>query len=527
MKPCYGYVRVSTVKQGATGVSLDQQKEQIQRYADAHHFTIINWFEERETAAKRGRPIFNAMIKALRNKPEVGVIFHKIDRSARNFRDWAMIGELNDAGIDIFFATETLDFRSRGGRLSADIQAVIAADYIRNLREETLKGIRGRLVQGLYPFGAPLGYLDNGRGKAKTPDPARTRQIKTLFELYATGAYSIRSLRVEMTKRGLTNKAGKPPSKRLIESILNNPFYCGVIRLNTTGETHGGVHKPLIAPQLFQRVQDIKSGKAGKKVTRHDHLFRGLFTCGHCDYAMIGERQAGFVYYRCHTRRCRTKTLREDVIETEFRSLLSSHCLTDEAVGGLMARVGEWMDNERNADRHLSTLQEEKAALAKKLDNLTDALISGHIDGAMFNRHKETLALQERNLDDEIKRQEQFAATPDLVREFLEIAMTLTELYELLESDEKRKFVRSLTSKRFVTGKTLELKPVNWLEDIRECVAVPSGDPSRPKTRRRPQWRISQVEKIVAAANDNTVRSIIKLRHTIAIDQDGPIRKAL
>jgi len=527
MKPCYGYVRVSTVKQGATGVSLDQQKEQIQRYADAHHFTIINWFEERETAAKRGRPIFNAMIKALRTNPQIGVVFHKIDRSARNFRDWAMIGELNDAGIDIFFATETLDFRSRGGRLSADIQAVIAADYVRNLREETLKGIRGRLAQGLYPFGAPLGYLDNGRGKPKTPDPARARLIRQLFTLYATGEYSIRSLRIEMTKRGLTNTRGRSPSKRLIETILNNPFYCGVIRLNTTGETHGGIHKPLISTQLFNRVQEIKSGKTGKNLTRHDHLFRGLFTCGHCGYAMIGERQAGYVYYRCHTSACPTKCLREDAIEREVLDLLAIHGLTDEAVKGLVARVTAWMDKERSADRHLSTLHEEKAALAKKRDNLTDALISGHIDGALFNRHKEALMLQERTLDDDIKRQEEFAAAPETVREFLEIAMSLTRLYALLDSDEKREFVKTLTSKRRITGKNLELEPVDWLEDIRSCVAVPSGDPTRPKTRRRLHWSNSRMERLVAAANDNNVQSVIKLRHRNRFAQDGHTRQVL
>ena len=93
------------------------------------------------------------MIAALRKGQADGLVIHKIDRSARNFGDWAKIGELADAGIDVHFATESLDFRSRGGRLSADIQAVIAADYIRNLREETIKGINGRLKQGLYPFG--------------------------------------------------------------------------------------------------------------------------------------------------------------------------------------------------------------------------------------------------------------------------------------------------------------------------------------------------------------------------------------
>ena len=179
MNSYFGYVRVSTAKQGE-GVSLEAQKEAIEAYPARNDFTISDWFEEKETAAKQGRPVFNSMVKALRQRKALGLVVHKIDRSARNFRDWARIGELADQGFDIRFATETLDFQSRGGRLSADIQAVIAADYIRNLREETRKGIEGRLKQGLYPFGAPIGYLDNGKGKPKTPDPERARLSQCL-----------------------------------------------------------------------------------------------------------------------------------------------------------------------------------------------------------------------------------------------------------------------------------------------------------------------------------------------------------
>ncbi len=81
----------------------------------------------------------------------------------------------------------SLDFRSRGGRLAADVQAVVAADYIRNLRDECIKGLNGRLKQGYYPFRAPIGYLDNGRGQPKTLDPLRAGLVREAFELYSRG----------------------------------------------------------------------------------------------------------------------------------------------------------------------------------------------------------------------------------------------------------------------------------------------------------------------------------------------------
>ncbi len=133
----FGYVRVSTAKQSERGVSLQEQRESIPRYAQRYSFDIGQWFEERESAAKRGRPVFAQMLRQLRQQRARGVIIHKIDRSARNLKDWADLGELLDAGIEVcHFANETLDLQTRGRRISADIQAVIASDFIRNLRKK-------------------------------------------------------------------------------------------------------------------------------------------------------------------------------------------------------------------------------------------------------------------------------------------------------------------------------------------------------------------------------------------------------
>src|SRR5437016_6096341 len=126
----FSYARVSTTRQGE-GVSLQQQKEANERSAAHLGVKIIEVFEEQETAAKRGRPVFSRMLRLLKSGKASGVIIHKIDRSARNLRDWADLGELIDSGVEVLFANESLDLRSRGGRLAADIQAVVASDFIR------------------------------------------------------------------------------------------------------------------------------------------------------------------------------------------------------------------------------------------------------------------------------------------------------------------------------------------------------------------------------------------------------------
>jgi hypothetical protein len=66
MRRFFAYIRVSTAKQGEQGVSLQEQRGAIERYASRNGIEIIQWFEERETAVKRGRPIFSQMLKLIR-----------------------------------------------------------------------------------------------------------------------------------------------------------------------------------------------------------------------------------------------------------------------------------------------------------------------------------------------------------------------------------------------------------------------------------------------------------------------------
>src|SRR5262245_54270485 len=140
MKSYFAYIRVSTVKQGEHGSSLNEQRDAIAYFAERNRLNIVSWFEERETAAKVGRNQFTLMVEALKKEKASGVIFHKIDRSARNLKDWSAVQDLAEMGIDVRFTQESINLGSNEGRLTGDFLAVIASHYIRNLREEVKKG---------------------------------------------------------------------------------------------------------------------------------------------------------------------------------------------------------------------------------------------------------------------------------------------------------------------------------------------------------------------------------------------------
>ncbi len=322
MKQLFAYIRVSTLKQGK-GVSLEEQRVAIQAYADRVGAVIVTWFEEKRTAAKAGRPEFTRMVKLLREGKAEGVVIHKVDRSTRNFRDWAELDELLESGIEVHFANETLDLHSRGGRLAADVQVVVAVDYIRNLREEALKGIHGRLKQGILPHHAPLGYLDRGAGKPKDIDPVRGPLVRRLFETYATGAHTLRDVTVEAAALGLRNTNGNPLRLTQIHRMLRNVFYAGVIKSGRFG-LFPGAHEPIVRRALFDRVQEVLSGKFVRRTKRHFYLFRRLLRCDTCSRSLIGSMAKGNVYYRCSTTTCPTTSVREDSIDTEVRDVLGA-----------------------------------------------------------------------------------------------------------------------------------------------------------------------------------------------------------
>src|SRR4051812_47948345 len=200
------------------------------------------------------------MLAALEAAEAKSVIMPKIGRSARNLRDWSDLGELIDRGIAVHFAHESVDLKSRGGRLSADIQAVVAADYIRNLRDEVKKGFYGRLKQGLYPLPAPIGYLNRGGGQKKELDPVKAPLMRQAFELYSTNRFSLRQLCQELTKLGLVTARGRPISVNALTKALHNPFYMGLIRIQRTGEFFPGTHEPIITKALFDRAQAALTG---------------------------------------------------------------------------------------------------------------------------------------------------------------------------------------------------------------------------------------------------------------------------
>ena len=484
MKRYFAYIRVSTVKQGERGSSLTEQKSAIEAYAQRGDLSIIGWFEEMETAAKRGRRRFTQMLAELGEGKADGLIIHKIDRSARNLRDWADLGDLIDRGIDVRFVSDNFDLLSRGGRLSADIQAVVAADYIRNLREEVKKGLYGRLKQGIYPFAAPVGYLNTGKGQVKAIDPVKGPLVRYLFERYGTNTVSFEELRQELATMGLRTAAGKPLFPNSLTLIFNNPFYMGVIRINTTGETFAGAHEPLITTALFERVQRILRGKTVPKAKKHQFLFRQMIRCADCGRrTLTGERQKGIQYYRCHGRTCRGISWRGDVLE----GITLAHIQRVRLDAGGLGDLGDLVEDEYRArdgdiERFKASLTLRLQRLDDRMTRLTDLLIDSAIDQPTFNARKEKLLLERQGILDDLEGAEKRSPLQELFEEFERHNRELLR-YETLLDDEKRELIDIVCSNFSVHGESPAFTLRTPYKEITEIADSPECAPHRDNVR--------------------------------------------
>lgn len=448
MKCVYAYVRVSTVKQGERGSSLQEQCAAIEGYAKRHELLITEWFEEKETAAKRGRRVFNHMLRLLEKRKAVGVIIHKIDRSARNLRDWADLGELIDTGVEVHFAHESLDLHSRGGRLSADIQAVVAADYIRNLKDEVRKGFYGRLKQGFLPLPAPLGYQNNGGGQLKTLDPATAPPVRRAFELYATGRFNLDTLVDELYRLGLRNRRGGQLRRSALARILANDFYIGIIHLKRTNERFLGKHEPLISKFLFEEVQAVLQGRRKHRGLKYDFPYRKTFRCAHCGYSLIGEMQKGHRYYRCHSRSCPRTCLREEEIENQIQALLNKLCIAPEDYP-LLADEFERCDRETMGEREsfMRGLGLRLKQFDDRLARLTDAYVDRLIEKETFEDRKRLLFLDRTEVQEELDRLTSGEhPVTTRAKQFLELVRRLSQAENLMLPQEKLDLLKSATS---------------------------------------------------------------------------------
>src|SRR3989344_4553272 len=208
------YCRVSSKEQEETGYSLDSQEKLLKDYALKNGFNIVKVFRISESASGRQiRKSFDEMLEyTAKNKVPI-LLAEKIDRLTRNLKSAAITDEWvrEDPKRAIHFVKESFILNSNSkahDNLVWDMKVAIARFYTNNLSEETKKGQREKVAQGWLPKQSPLGYKIVGEKghKIHVQEETVVPLIRKMFELYATGNYSLKALTKVMADEGLRSR---------------------------------------------------------------------------------------------------------------------------------------------------------------------------------------------------------------------------------------------------------------------------------------------------------------------------------
>jgi site-specific DNA recombinase len=106
------------------------------------------------------------------------------------------------------------------------IKVLMAKNYVDNLSEEVKKGLREKAERGHWPAVAPVGYVNNRVTHRIEVDSVRGPLVARVFDLYATGDYSLKAITRLAYEMGLSHpRADRRMTKSEIHRMLQRLVY--------------------------------------------------------------------------------------------------------------------------------------------------------------------------------------------------------------------------------------------------------------------------------------------------------------
>lgn len=448
------------------------------------------------------RPKFYQLVQFLNKKYFKGVIVLCWDRVSRNKGDNTVIEKLMKQGLDFRFTLASYD-KTSSGALHKDIDGMFAEHHSRVTSEKVRLTLKNKREQGYCTYKAPVGYFNQGVMENKPIDPIRAPIIAKMFEMYATGEWSLADLARWSIEQGFTMSAARrkktqeerlaeeeddvvceieaicrPPKYTGIHKILINPFYTGKIIGNGGIPVQSISHEPLISQALFDTVQKIlrKKNISAHYIQRLHYPLRGVFRCAGCKRVYTPYPKKGIMYFGCrciegceNTNRNINLTFVSDTIGEHIKSLwLTPDELEDineceNSSSSIIKEKTRQTQLEAN-ERKSKKLKEDLAYLkANKLTLLKAGVYT-----------PQSLVIEEENLNQEINKLEEVkssseASMQETVKEVIELSELLKNLYfyyQRANPYQKEKIIKVIFSELTVFENELRYKGKNGFQAL-------------------------------------------------------------
>jgi Recombinase/Recombinase zinc beta ribbon domain len=228
---------------------------------------------------------------------------------------------------------------SRTGRsdpaafLSESVHEIFDEYYSVSLSFWTKMGLREKARQGRLTGSLPWG-LTKGEDAVPALDTEKAPFVLRIFELYASGQHTDRTLAEWLNVQGQRTTRGRLFISDTVREMLCNAAYCGYVSgRRDKSKAIKGLHEAIVPEELYDRVQlmrrerarTLKPGRPSPK-----YVLRGLARCKRCHANMQGTsggRDLKARYY-CATRRA-TRSCDQPIIPAEQVELQLAQFLTD------------------------------------------------------------------------------------------------------------------------------------------------------------------------------------------------------
>lgn len=199
------YYRVSTKRQGASGLGLDAQEAAVGRHVRAAGGTIVEAFTEVESGRKDDRPKLAAALKAAKEHGAT-LIIAKLDRLARRA---SVVFKLRDSGV-AFIAADN----PHANHLTVGLLAVIAEDEAKRISERTKAALAATKARGTK-LGTPANLTKEAREKAaqalrdKAANLPSNKQAKEFATIYREQGLTLQQIADKVNALGIPTPRGK------------------------------------------------------------------------------------------------------------------------------------------------------------------------------------------------------------------------------------------------------------------------------------------------------------------------------
>jgi len=411
------YARKSTDVEDKQVLSIEAQITELRTFAKNEGLEIIDELIEKQSAKIPGRPIFGEMLKRIEKGEANGIVAWHPDRLARNSVDGGQIVYLLDIGklASLKFPSHWFE-NTPQGKFTLSMAFVQSKYYVDSLSENTKRGLRQKVRNGIFPSQAPIGYINDSRTKTIVVEKKKAKILKQAFEKYAKGNQRLEDISHFLAKLGIVTRSGKSISKTRIAFILSNPFYIGLFKYG--GEIHEGKHEPIIAKKLFDEVQEVlkKRGQPERKPKNEPQPFCGLVRCASCGMMITGEhkikRQKNgnvheYTYYRCTKKRkdmkCPESAVRDFEMDRQLSNLIKKVTLPKTWAEELNRLADEEFKNSaKSLSVRVKEKEEEMRKIAVRLERLLDGYLEQDIEKEIYRKEKAKLLSKKKSLQAEI-----------------------------------------------------------------------------------------------------------------------------